>query len=472
MFRLCTYDELFRGDFMLEMLSEIIEIPSEKGEPAPNAPFGLECRRALDWFLKTASDMGFKTADLDGYCGYAEYGEGEEMLGILCHLDVVPAGDGWTYPPYKLTIDQGKLFGRGVVDDKGSVVMCLSALNEIKQSGIKLNKRVRIIAGCDEEHGSSCIKYYVEHDEMPTLSFVPDSDFPIINSEKGILHLDVTCPLDSFFENNIAAISGGDSYNVVPDKAFVSIFKDSPLGEKVLALGDKPFLRSELVGNILAAGYQPDDFNLILKDKVVVIEAKGVAGHAMAPHKADNAIWKIFTILSALESNSSLVNLMNDTFCTHKAVSILEIDNEDETGDQTVSMGIIDIDEKTLSFTLDFRCPVCNKKEFIEKAVKTVLPKGSKISVHKYAPNLYIPADSLLVSSLLSVYEEVTGTKGECMICGGGTYARELNNAVAFGPTFKGTVTNIHNIDECVPVEEFYKAAEIYKQAILKLANN
>ncbi|MBQ4049370.1 MAG: Sapep family Mn(2+)-dependent dipeptidase [Clostridia bacterium] len=455
---------------MLEMLAEIMEIPSEKGEPAPGAPFGEECRKALDWFLQKSEQMGFRTHDLDGYCGYAEYGEGEEMLGILCHLDVVPAGGGWTYPPYKLTVDQGKLYGRGVVDDKGSVVMCLKALEELKNNGVKFNKRVRIIAGCDEEHGSACIKHYVQHDEMPTMSFVPDADFPLINSEKGILHLNVTCPLDKFFEKNIAAIGAGDSYNVVPDKAFVSVFKDSPLGEKLLALGDKPFFRSELVGNILAAGHQPDDYNLLVKDKVVVIEAKGVAGHAMAPHNADNAIWKLFTVLGALETDSELVNMMNEVFCNSKAVSVLGIDNEDSTGNQTVSMGIIDIDEKTLYFTLDFRCPVCNKKEDIEKAVKTALPKNSHIVVNKYAPNLFIPPESKLVSSLLEVYEQVTGNPGECLICGGGTYARELKNALAFGPTFRGTETNIHNIDECVPIEEFYKAAEIYKEAIKKLA--
>ncbi len=452
------------------MLSEIVEIPSEKAEPAPGAPFGTECRRALDWFLSKANEMGLRTADLDGYCGYAEYGEGKEMLGILCHLDVVPAGEGWTYPPYKLTVDQGKLYGRGVVDDKGSVVMALNALSEIKKSGVKLNKRVRIIAGCDEEHGSSCIKHYVKHDEMPTMSFVPDSDFPVINSEKGILHLKVACPLDEFFEENIAAIGAGESYNVVPDKAFVSVFKDSPLGEKLLSLGEKPFLNPELVGNILAAGHQPNDFELVIKEKVIVIEAKGVAGHAMAPHNADNALWKIFTVLGALTDQSELVRMMNEVFCTHKAVSVLGVDNEDHTGNQTVSMGIIDIDEKTLYFTLDFRCPLCNTKEDVEKAVKAVLPRNSRIVHCKYSPNLYISPDSKLVSTLLSVYEKVTGKKGECMTCGGGTYARELKNAVAFGPTFAETETNIHNIDECVPISEFYKAAEIYKEAILKLA--
>lgn len=455
---------------MLEDLAEIISIPSEKGEPQPNAPFGTECRRALDWFLNKAAQMGFKTKDLDGYCGYAEYGEGKEMIGVLCHLDVVPAGTGWTYPPYKLTVDQGKLYGRGVADDKGSVVMCLHALSEIKKSGIKLNKRVRIIAGCDEEHGSACIKHYIETDEMPTMSFVPDADFPVINSEKGILHLTVTCPLDKFFRKNIAAIAGGKSFNVIPDKAFVSVFKDNALGSKLLSLGPQPFLTPELVGNILAAGYQPDDFNMIIKDQVIVIEAKGVSGHAMAPQNADNAIWKIFAVLGALADNSEIVNMMNKYICRRDCCAQIGIDAEDNTGNQTMSMGIIDINDTSLCFTLDLRCPVCNKKDQIEKAIKNILPVKSQIEVNKWSPNLYIPENSTLVTSLLSVYEKVMGKPGKCLICGGGTYARELKNAVAFGPTFEGTETNIHNIDECVPIEEFYKAATIYREAIIALA--
>ena len=454
---------------MLEDLAELIAIPSERGEPTLNAPFGLGCRRALDWFLAKARALGFKTGELEGYCGWAEWGEGEQMLGVLCHLDVVPAGEGWTYPPYKLTTAGGKLYGRGVVDDKGSLIMCLHALKQIKDSGVKLNKRIRIIAGCDEEHGSSCIERYVEKEEMPTLSFVPDADFPVINSEKGILHLTVTCPLDKFFATNIAAIGGGGSFNVVPDRAFVSIFNDSPLGKKINSIDGNVFTSAELVGSIIAEGYRPEDYGIIKKEEVTVIEAKGVAGHAMEPNGADNAIWKLFTILGALDYDSELVTFMKQYVCRRDAVKMLGIEAEDHTGNQTVSMGIIEVDDKSLRFTLDLRCPLVNTREKVETAIRACLPPKSRFD-STYSPNLYVPKDSELVSKLLAVYDECTGEQGECLICGGGTYARKLKNAVAFGPTFKGTETNIHNIDECVPVEEFYKAAEIYRRAMIRLA--
>ncbi|MBR2970841.1 MAG: Sapep family Mn(2+)-dependent dipeptidase [Clostridia bacterium] len=461
---------------MLKDLAEIISIKSVLSEAKEGAPFGEGCREALDWFLAKAEEYGFRTGSYDGYCGYAEYGEGKECIGALCHLDVVPAGEGWSTDPFTLVIKDDTLFGRGVVDDKGSVVMCLHALKEIKESAIKLNKRIRIIAGCNEEHGSACIKHYVNHGEIPSMSFVPDSDFPLINSEKGILHLMYSVPLDDFFAKNIAFISGGESYNVVPDHAKISIFRDSELGKQILDICggeacDKLFTSTQVVGGILAAGYRIEDYSITAEDEVITIEAKGVAGHAMAPNKADNAIWKLFRLLACFTDKSDLVNFFNEKICLNTGAEALGIYKSDEvSGELTMSMGIIKVDDDKLYFSLDMRLPVCASHEEIKKQILNQLPGRSKVEEKKYAPNLYIKKDSPLVQTLLSVYEKCTGKEGKCLICGGGTYARELPNTVAFGPTFEGTETNIHNIDEHVSIEEFYKAAEIYKHAMIELA--
>ncbi|MCH5163419.1 MAG: Sapep family Mn(2+)-dependent dipeptidase [Clostridiales bacterium] len=460
---------------MLNDLAEIIAIKSEMGEAQEGAPFGVECRKALDWFLAKAKSYGFATCNMDGYCGYAEYGTGDTCIGVLCHLDVVPAGEGWTTDPYKLVIEDGYLYGRGVVDDKGSVVMCLNALKEIKDSAIKLRRRIRIIVGCNEEHGSECIKYYVQHGEIPAMSFVPDSDFPLINSEKGILHLMYSVPLDDFFAKNIAYISGGESYNVVPDHAKLSIFKDSPLGKQIMNIcggkvSDKIFTSSQVVGGILASGVRVEDYKATDEGEVITIETKGVAGHAMAPFSADNAIWKLFKFLACFGS-SEIVSFMNEYICTPICAEALGIYKCDEvSGDLTMSMGIIKVDDNKLYFSLDMRLPISASHEEIKKQILSKLPGRAKIEEETFKPNLYIDKTSTLIQTLLKVYEESTGKEGKCLICGGGTYARELPNAVAFGPTFEGTETNIHNIDEHVSIEEFHKAAEIYKKAMIALA--
>ncbi len=451
---------------MFEDLAEIISIPSVLGEAAPDAPFGKECRRALDWFLAKGKEYGFKTEDLQGYCGYCEYGEGKEMIAILCHLDVVPAGTGWTYPPYKLTNVDGMLYGRGVVDDKGSVVMCLNALKEIKESGIKLNKRVRIIAGCNEEHGSECIKYYSKHGEIPSLCFVPDSDFPLINSEKGILHIDVSLTPDPAFADSVKSISGGESYNVVPERASVTIKNGSEFAKKLNGSTAEVFSSPEFASAIISHSHEIKDYSITANGDLT-IETKGVSGHAMEPHKADNAIWKLFHLLEPM--GSPTVALMNKYICTPDALRALGLYcKDDKSGDLTMSMGIIELKDGKLRFTLDMRLPLCADYKNIIATVEKAL--DAKVSIAKYAPNLYIPEDSLLVKTLLSVYQKCTGEKPECLVCGGGTYARELPNAIAFGPTFSDMETNIHNIDECSSVENFMKAFKIYKEAILALA--
>jgi succinyl-diaminopimelate desuccinylase len=209
---------------MLELLKKLIEIPSVMDEPAPNAPFGKEVRRALDLFLAEAEKMGFKTHDGQGYYGWAEYGEGEDMIGIACHIDVVPATGEWKYPPFTLTRVGDELYGRGISDNKGAIAVCLKLLEKFKNNGVKFKHRIRLIVGCNEESGSLCLKKYCEIDERPTFTLVPDADFPIVNSEKGILHFKVSVPCGDL-GSAVVSFSGGTRPNIVPDEATIEIRK-------------------------------------------------------------------------------------------------------------------------------------------------------------------------------------------------------------------------------------------------------
>lgn len=208
---------------MLNDLQEIIAIQSVLGEAKDGAPFGQGPKDALDWFLSKAAAYGLKTGRLGGYCGWAEVGEGKPLLGILGHLDVVPVGKGWTYPPFALTNENGYLYGRGVVDDKGPTVAALHVLKKLKDTNTKLKHRIRLIVGCNEENGSACIKKYVQECEIPDFSFVPDADFPVINSEKGIAEISVALSADCFFADNVTALNAGVRSNVVPDLCTATI---------------------------------------------------------------------------------------------------------------------------------------------------------------------------------------------------------------------------------------------------------
>ncbi|MCI9031435.1 MAG: M20 family metallopeptidase [Clostridia bacterium] len=457
---------------MLNDLKEIIAIDSVYGEPSEGAPFGKKPRAALDWFLAKSKSFGFKTGELDGYCGWAEIGSGERMIGVLCHLDVVPAGDGWTFPPYEMTVDGGKIYGRGVADDKGALVACMHALKSINDEGEKLSGRIRIIVGCNEENGSACMQHYAEHGEIPSCSIVPDADFPIINSEKGILTHEVKIPLDDFFKDNIVELCGGLKSNVVPDRAHVIIKRGSPLYERIKSfshLDERLFRTSPIIEKIITDGNEIKDFGINDGDKGLRIETTGIAGHAMDPEKGDNAIWKIFSLLSAF-GGSKTVEAVYEYMCTPLSCEKFGFSCEDEqSGDTTFNLGVANTDGKALKLTLNIRIPVCCDKEKIIPAMLAKMPEGTKITETMFSPNLFIDKDAPLVKTLLKVYADVTGNETYCIKTGGGTYAKELPRAVAFGPTFPNTVTNLHNADENLPVTEFEALLPIYRAAMLAL---
>lgn len=458
---------------MLNDLNKLIAVKSVMGEPKEGAPFGEGPRAALDAFLEIASGYGFKVKNENGYCGWAEIGEGKDMIGILGHLDVVPAGEGWSHNPYSLVCENGLLMGRGVADDKGPTVAALHALKQLKESGVKLKHRVRLIVGCNEENGSECIEYYREHCEIPVASFVPDADFPVINSEKGILHLTVTLPADETLRQNVKSLQAGMRPNIVPDLCTAEIPRGSKLYNAIAALGrdNSVFSSPEIAAIIVNGDMRIEDFSVHFFEDKLVLEARGVAGHAMAPEKGENAAIKAVKLLAGLEptkNSAALVCAVRNLNAPNPA-HLLGIDASDEvSGNLTVNAGMMKLDNGVLSLTLDCRLPVCANHESAVKAIERKFA-GGKVCVDRFSPNLYVPEDSKLVSALLDAYCETTGGERKCLYCGGGTYARELPNAVAFGPTFENLETNIHNIDESFPVELFEKLPRIYKAAILKL---
>lgn len=457
---------------MLNDLKQLIAIPSVQGEAQEGAPFGSAPRAALDTFLSLAANYGMKTRCENGYCGWTEIGEGDGLIGILGHLDVVPAGDGWSHDPFSLVCENGMLYGRGVADDKGPTVAALHALKRIQESGVKLHHRVRLIVGCNEENGSQCIEYYRAHCEIPQASFVPDADFPLINSEKGILHLTLTLPADKTLRDNVSSFAAGVRPNVVPDLCTAHIARDTPLYEKIAALGadSSLFSRPQAAKIIVENGMRIEDFSVHFFERELTLEARGVAGHAMAPEKGENAAVKMFCLLDGLTGGvSPVLTALRRKLNAPNPAALLGIKQSDEaSGALTVNVGMTAYDGKTVTLTLDLRLPVCADVQAVQQSVQAAF-ENSALHVDRWSPNLYIPQESKLVQSLLDAYAQTTGGEKKCLYCGGGTYARELPNAVAFGPTFPGLETNIHNADECYPVELFDKLPEIYKAAVLKL---
>ena len=397
----------------------------------PECPYGEEAHKALEFMLDTCKGMGFRVKNLDNQVGYAEIGEGDEIFGILAHLDVVPVGSGWDHEPWAATVgEDGMLYGRGVVDDKGPAVASVYAMKDVLESGRKLNKRIRIIFGQSEEAGDwSDMKYYKAHEELPALGITPDADFPAIYGEKGILHFTLSMPVK---KAGFISVSGGQASNMVADEA---------------------------KGRVDCEGVLRDFYE------------QGQAAHGSMPQDGKNAISMLMREVGDATANCRLANFYNKYIGFDIHGERLGVDLEDkESGRLTLNVGKITMDEEKVTLYLDIRHPVTKNVDDILSAIRNVAePEELTLTVDEYKPPVYMDKDGELITKLVDVYHEVTGLPGEAMVIGGGTYARAMDNIVAFGPMLPGRETTEHQKNERIPLEDFLLLREIYREAFLRI---
>ena len=369
---------------LIESLQELIRIKSV-GEEAGAHPFGDGPHACLTACLALGKKLGFRAASVDDMAGYVEYGEGKEMVAVLGHLDVVPEGDGWDYPPYGAVIENGRLYGRGAVDDKGPTVAALYALRAIADSGVPLTRRIRVIFGLNEEKGSLCIKHYVSKgEELPVMGFTPDGEYPIINGEKGIVTATFARRLGTEEKRRIAALSAGIASNVVPESAAAELTfqPEGALPPKVSARGMR-------------------------------LEARGVNAHGSTPELGENAIGRLFLALDGLGLSGDwgeAVHFLAEHIGMETRGESLGIALSDEiSGDLTLNLGLAELEDGVLRVTINIRYPVTRKFEEFYPALVAKMAEGgfSEVALsHKNA--LYMPPESELIRCLSKVYEEQT----------------------------------------------------------------
>lgn len=428
---------------MIEKLQACIAIRSVKSKSEPGMPYGREVYRALEYMLNLAAEMGFRIANIDGHVGYAEYGEGDEMIAVLGHLDIVPEGDGWTYPPFEGRVADGKIFGRGTTDDKGPLIASLFALKAIKDAGIKLKRRIRIIFGTDEESGSHDMIRYKETEELPVMAFTPDADYPVIFSEKRLVNLKLTRNLQADSTKwTLAMAKGGNVVNQVPDSA-----------QLLLQRGEEQ----------------------------IHLQGKGMAAHGSAPEIGENAIDDLMKTLTqhccfaeCSETLKAFAAFYMEHLYDSSDGSGFDIHcNDRELGSSTFNTGLLYGDEEKIQLTLDCRFPASLDAEVPLQKMKEAGAKASiLVEVVKNKPGLYMPKDHPLVETLQEVYEVETGERCEPIAIGGGTYAKALPNTVAFGPIFPGCQNRIHETDEFITVDELMMDAGMIARAMCQLAGS
>lgn len=461
---------LKRKEDLIKDLQGILKIKSvlDEENSAPNAPLGQGVKDALQYLLDLGEKDGFTAKNVGDLAGHLEMGGGKDLLGILCHVDVVPEGDGWSVDPYGGEVKDGKIYSRGASDDKGPTMAAYYAMKIVKELGLPIEKRVRMIIGTDEESNWRCVEHYFKHEEMPSIGFAPDADFPIINAEKGIADYDIVLPSSVIEEQadiTLLSFQSGRRYNMVPDFASAVLTFDGEKTDILQRYSD--FLQK--IG--LKGKYFIDNGELHL-------ELEGISAHGMEPKNGKNAGLFLTTFLNELDLDTSAkryINFAVNILFDQSRGEGLGVQYQDEiTGDLTINVGKMLYEVNSGGrFGLNMRYPVTFDMEKNKKIINDkVNEKGFVIENFSDSKPHHVDANTDLVKTLQKVYEEQTGEKAELLSIGGGTYARSLKSGVAFGALFPGRPDVMHQKDEFMFIEDLIKATAIYAQAIFELAKN
>ena len=440
-----------RQDEIIKGIQECIRIDSVMGEPKEGAPYGRGPREALEYALSLGKDLGLRVGNVDDRAGWVEIGDGKEMIGVLGHLDVVPLGEGWHFPGFGGIIEDGKLYGRGVLDDKGPTIGAIYALKAIKDAGIPLARRIRVIFGTNEENGSHCIRHYVSSgQEIPVMGFTPDGDYPLIFCEKGMTTLRVGKKNVTEGQRKILRFEGGVAANIVTPECVLEVegYLDIP---------------------------QKEGVEVIRENGTTLVRAYGKSSHGSKPENGINAAIRLLDAVRDVSFGGDFQRLRDfllekiGTETNGEKLGIRYVD--EETGETTVNIGVLSFTPEKMEVSLDIRYPKNGVHEEVYHAMEEALHEyGLEILECSTEKLLYVPKNSELVQKLMKVYRKETGRNEQPMAIGGGTYAKMFPNMVAFGPAFPGEPETIHQPDECASVESLMLSIRICAAAMVELA--
>ena len=442
-------------------ISRLVAVPSVSAPAEPGAPFGAECRRALDEMLALCREYGFETREYSGAMGSADYNGESAALDILGHLDVVAPGEGWDTDPYAAVLKDGCLFGRGVDDDKGPLVMALYGLRCLRELGVELEHGCRLLFGTDEENGSGDLHYYYDTHAPAPNTFTPDTGFPVYNTEKGMYRARISrsWPEDGAAPRLVSA-GGGFRINVVPPEAGAEI-----AGLDAPAALDAAGAAADGCGAELLAEDTPSGCRLTVR---------GRQAHAATPWEGNNAVTALLAVLAALPLAGAAAEAVRAlaAFFPHgdwRGESCGIAQSDSVSGELTISANLFELDGTGLSLSCDARTPLCANDENCRRALEAKLGAAGFAVEGSQEAGHHTPGEGEFVRTLLECYEHYTGEPGRCVSTGGGTYVHSIPGGVGFGSAMPGFDTRLHGANERVRVSDALTASKIFALATAKI---
>ncbi|MCI8610021.1 MAG: dipeptidase PepV [Firmicutes bacterium] len=474
---------------MIKALQELIRCKSEEGEPVERdgvlLPFGEGVQEALEKTLELGRNLGFETCNVDNYGAHIDWvgtgrpildEEGQtvghekpQIMAIIGHLDVVPAGSDWDFDPYGGEVKDGKIYGRGTTDDKGPVVSCLFAMKALKDGGYQPVNTVRIILGLDEETKWKGMNYYFTKAERPDYGFTPDADFPIINGEKGLLIFELARKFGTGQKGNglqLRSIKGGTAPNSVADSCRTVVRSD--------VKGAYDEIRKKAEAYKEKSGYK---IGIRGMGKSLELTTAGISAHGAKPEAGLNAISIMMEFLGELnfvnEDHNDFIAFYNRHIGFYLNGEGLGVNFADEkSGKLVFNVGMIELTPKAGKLTINIRYPISSSDTAIFTAMEPALNQYQLglIKTEHRAP-IYMELDDPMVKTLLEIYQSHTGDQeSKPLVIGGGTYARCTPGIIAYGALFPGDEDLMHQKNECMELSRFRLMTKIYAEAIYKLS--
>lgn len=415
-------------------LDKVMQVASIKGAPVAGAPFGSEPKKALETALALAQEYGFETGTVADAVGYAQWGTGDEYIGVVGHLDVVPAGDGWSFPPFALSKKDGRFYGRGVLDNKGPILACLFGLKLLKELNVPMNQTIRIIFGTDEESGSGDIPLYLAEEKPPVFGFTPDCKYPVVYGERGIVNYEITTSFDPVELAEIGALVGDQARDHVPDKLKIQ------WGDNVLSVEGKR---------------APSNAPELGENAITLLAGKIINETAVSGQLADYFNWIVDCLAEKHHGEGLGINF-----------------EDPDSGQLMLTPYQLEKKDDAFVLSLAIRYPVTYTEEQVTTELKKHLPEHSQLTVVRRIKGSHHSLKDPRIQQLTNAYESVTGLDGTPVTTTGATYARFVPNIVAFGPSFPGQKGIAHNKDEYMDEKDLLMNVEIYMQAMYSLIQN
>ncbi|MDL2263924.1 Sapep family Mn(2+)-dependent dipeptidase [Synergistaceae bacterium OttesenSCG-928-I11] len=452
---------------LIESVCESIRIPSLNAPPLGGAPYGREIARAAEHALSKAAGLGLRTVDLDGLVAWAEYGNGDETVLAMGHLDIVPPGDGWDWDPYAGRIEDGYILGRGAQDDKGPLFGTLYAMKAVAELGVPLRRKIRVVFGMDEETSKMRdVDAYLRHEGPPLMGFTPDGEFPVVNAEKGTIKFRARRVFDAFAiaGPRLLKIEGGEGLGSVPAKAAATLCCDQ---RGVANLRER-----------LERFSAAHEWDVLFKadGDMLKIETTGKAAHATLPELGTNAVGRLLLLLAqaCIEGEPGsyidfLANILGIESDGNK-LGIAAFDSH--CGKLTLNLGKIEGDGAGVAVDVGIYIPA-NTMSFetvCEKVESAFGDQGATIEMLARVAPIYYSAESELVRTLQRAYRAATGEEPQLISMCGGTYSKRMPNMLPFGATFTGEDDRAHAANERVLVSNLLESTRIMAYAILEMA--